>query len=87
MVYVPKNLSLRDQSIAGVKEWIYKDTGTSHESNYGDAGFFSDAKDRGMDTGDMVSIYQTAAKIWTRGAMSVVQDTGSTSGTWLGDTG
>ena len=87
MVYVPKNLSLAHQHIAGQKSWVYKDTGTSHESNYGDVGFFSDAKDRGMDTGDRVDIFETAGKTWVLGAMTTVQDTGNSSGTFLVDTG
>ena len=87
MVYVPKNLSLVNQGMVGPKRWVYVDTGTTHETNYGDVGFFSDAKDRGMDTGDRVEIFERAGKTWVLGAMTTVQDTGATSGTFLGDTG
>jgi hypothetical protein len=87
MGYDPKNLTLMSQSVAGVKDWAYKDTGGEVSATYVGAGYFTDAKNRGVDTGDTITIYNQAASKVRRGAFSVVQDTGSSSGTVVLDTG
>lgn len=76
-------LTLISQPIAGKKRWAYTDTGA-----IGDivevAGFFANAKDMGMDTGDFVEIHATdggLTKVVRGAAMQSVQDTGTTQGT------
>ena len=87
MAYAPKNFNLLSQSIVSGKTWVYVDTGTDNSADYGNVGYFVDAKDKGCDTGDRVEIYETASKVWQSGFMTTVQDTGKTQGTWVNDTG
>lgn len=87
MPYTSKNLNLTTQGIVGPKSWVYLDTGDDESANYAVAGFFSDAKDKGVSVGDQVSIYEAASAVWQSGHMSAVQDTGGTTGTWTNDTG
>jgi len=87
MAYVGKNFNLLSQAIVSGKTWVYVDTGTDDSANYANDGYFEDAKDRGVDTGDRVEIYETASKVWQSGFMTTVQDTGNTQGTWVNDTG
>lgn len=81
--YSKQRLTLVHQPIAGPKTWSYWDTGAIGDISEV-AGFFANAKDMGMDTGDFVFIRANdgAATDVVRGAaMSVVQDTGATQGT------
>jgi hypothetical protein len=87
MAYDSKNLDLVAQGIAQRQEWRYLDTGGETAAGYMAAGFFTDVKDKGVDTGDVCVIYNKAGgKVYT-GYFVTVQDTGATSGTWKRDTG
>lgn len=87
MAYATKNFNLLSQAITVAKTWVYVDTGTDDSASYANVGYFADAKDKGVDTGDRVEIYETASKVWQSGFMTTVQDTGSSQGTWVNDTG
>ena len=89
MGYDKGNLTLMSQSVAGVKDWAYKDTGGEVSATYAGAGYFSDAKERGVDTGDTITVYNLAANKVRHGAFSVVDgtDTGDSQGTVVFDTG
>ena len=47
----------------------------------------TDAKDKGMDTGDTCVIWNQAGGEHYTGFMRIVQDTGTSQGTWKRDTG
>lgn len=92
--FVKNNLALVSQGITGHKIWSYTDTGS-----IGDvadvAGYFSNASECGVDTGDLIYIRAnngfTNRLVWGA-AFSIVQDTGATQGTVgpqtvIGDTG
>lgn len=87
MGYDAGRLSLRSQAIAGPKEWVYFDSGGETAATYEGTGYFTDAKDRGVDTGDLIQVYNKASNIVYRGRFTVVQDTGETQGTVNLDTG
>ena len=87
MAYDAGKLELNVQTIAGTKSWLYEDTGGEAITVYQGAGYFADAKDRGVDTGDPITIVNRSAKITWRGQFITVQDTGETQGTVRLDTG
>ena len=87
MGYDAKNLTLCGQAMAGPKKWVYYDTGGEAVSVYEGAGYFTDAKDRGVDTGDRIEVWNKASDIIYCGRFTAVQDTGATSGTVTLDTG
>jgi hypothetical protein len=88
MGYDKKSFSLISQGIAKHQVWQYVDTGGEADASvYAANGYFTDAKDRGVDTGDRVIVYDAVGKEWHNGFMTTVQDTGATSGTWVKDTG
>lgn len=92
--YSKDRLKLTSQAIVGGKIWHYHDTGA-----IGDvadvAGFFANAGDMGVDSGDLIFI--SANNGYTNrmvfgGAFGPVQDTGASQGTigpsvTVGDTG
>jgi hypothetical protein len=81
--YNKNRLSLVSQAIAGPKGWVYTDTGAIADI-VEVAGFFANAKDMGMDTGDFVEIRANdgfLTKVVRGAAMLTVQDTGATQGT------
>jgi hypothetical protein len=92
--FVKNNLALVSQGITGHKSWNYYDTGS-----IGDvadvAGYFANAGECGVDTGDFITIRAhngyTNHLVWGA-AFASVQDTGASQGTVgpatvLGDTG
>lgn len=81
MGYDPSKLTLLSQSIAGKKQYVYDDTGGETTATYQGTGWFTDAKDRGADTGDLVKIYDKANAESYDGVFITVQDTGDTQGT------
>ena len=87
MGYDSSKLTLTGQPIAGFKEWIYYDTGGETVAVYTGAGWFTDAKDRGVDTGDSIDLINAASGIRYQGRFSAVQDTGASQGTVTLDTG
>lgn len=88
MGYDAGKLTLARQSIAGVREFSYTDTGGETAGTYQGAGYFANAKKVGAKVGDSIVIHNTSAtpEVW-RGVFTVVQDTGATSGTVRLDTG
>jgi hypothetical protein len=87
MGYDAGRLTLRSQAMAGPKEWTYYDTGGEAVSVYEGAGYFTDAKQRGVDTGDRIEVWNNSSKVVYSGRFTTVQDTGSTTGTVTLDTG
>ena len=93
--YSKDRMRLIAQGITGGKVWFYDDTGAM--STVGDVvGFFADAGDMGVDTGDFIFLQATggANNKSIRGAAfaSGIQDTGASQGgtgpvTLIGDTG
>ena len=88
--YSKDKLKLISQGITGGKIWNYTDTGTVLDS----AGFFANAGDMGVDSGDLVIAGGLAGttRILKSAAFAPVQDTGATQGTTgpgtlIGDTG
>jgi len=96
-VYSKDRLRLVSQGIVGGKVWYYDDTGLN--TAVGDvAGFFSNAGDMGVDTGDLLIIQARGGGAGTANAQihtaafTATQDTGATQGatgpvTLIGDTG
>lgn len=87
MGYDPSKLTLASQSIAGIRHWQYVDTGGEAVSVYEGAGYFTDAKSRGVDTGDSIQVYNKSSNIVYNGRFTAMQDTGSSTGTVTLDTG
>jgi hypothetical protein len=87
MGYDPSKLTLTGQAIAGPKCWNYYDTGGESVVTYEGAGYFTDAKQRGVDTGDEIKVWNKASNIVYSGRFTAVQDTGATTGTVTLDTG
>ena len=87
MTYDSKKLTLLSQAVAGFKEWVYYDTGGESVATYTGSGWFADAKDHGVDTGDSIDLIDATNGIRYQGRFSVVQDTGETQGTVALDTG
>ena len=92
--YSKDRLKLVSQGITGGKVWHYSDTGAI--ADVADvAGFFTNASDMGVDTGDLLLISANdgqLTKVVRGAAFFSVQDTGATQGgvgpsTLLGDTG
>jgi hypothetical protein len=88
--YDKNKLKLVSQGIVGGKIWSYTDTGTVLDV----AGFFANASDMGVDSGDLILAGGLAGttRIIRSAAFAPVQDTGSTQGTTgpgslIGDTG
>ena len=87
MGYIAGKLSLCGQPIAGPKFWVYDDTGGESVATYEGAGYFTDAKQRGVVSGDSIEIRNRASSIVYKGRFTAVQDTGTTTGTVTLDTG
>ena len=87
MGYDAGKLSLIAQGIFGSSLWMYTDTGGEAVSVYEGAGYFTDAKQRGVDTGDFVFVKNDASDVVYHGRFTTVQDTGATTGTVTLDTG
>jgi hypothetical protein len=85
MSYKTNSLNLITQSIAGPRGWEYADTG-SLISDAVVAGFFADAKVKGVKVDDVLRFVDKTTNIAVTGLFSVVQDTGGTSGTFVQDT-
>lgn len=92
--YSKDRLKLVSQGITGGKIWHYTDTGAI--ADVADVeGFFTNASDMGVDTGDLLLISATdgvLTKVVRGAAFFKMQDTGATQGgvgpsTLLGDTG
>ena len=87
--YSKDKLKLMSQGMTGFKIWSYHDTGTVLDV----AGFFANAGDMGVDSGDLIlSSGGGITKIVRSAAFAPVQDTGATQGTTgpattIGDTG
>jgi hypothetical protein len=92
--FVKNNMKLISQGVTGFKIWHYSDTGVITDI-VDTAGYFTLAKQMGVDTGDLVMISAsdgTATKSIRSAGFSIVQDTGETTGTvgpatMIGDTG
>ena len=80
--YSKDRMRLVSQGITGGKIWYYDDTGTV--ATVTDvAGFFQDAGDMGVDSGDLMFVQATdiARNLQVHGtAFNSVQDTGATQG-------
>lgn len=87
MGYDAGKLLLRDQPMAGPKSWIYDDSGGEAVATYEGSGFFTDAKDLGVDTGDELTIVNRSSSTVYHGRFTTVQDTGDSQGTATLDTG
>lgn len=88
MGYDSKSLNLSSQPPgAGPRQWDYGDTGGETAGNYAGAGFFADAKDKGVKVGDRVTVRDLSGAIQYAARFSAVQDTGGTTGTIVLDTG
>jgi hypothetical protein len=87
MGYDSSKFNLNSQGIAQNQRWVYEDTGGESVAGYSAAGFFADAKAKGVDTGDVVEIRDVAGAKLYQGYMHTVQDTGATTGSWKRDTG
>jgi hypothetical protein len=87
MGYDNGKLYLVQQAIAGPKQWLYHDTGGESVVTYEGAGYFANAKDMGVDTGDYIHIRDDANDYVYSGRFTTVQDTGDTQGTVTLDTG
>jgi hypothetical protein len=87
VAYDAGRLTLTTQVIAGPKSWTYYDTGGEAVSVYEGAGYFTDAKHRGVDTGDFIRVINKASNIIYNGRFTTLQDTGATTGTVTLDTG
>jgi hypothetical protein len=87
MGYDAAKLTLLGQAIAGRKCWIYEDTGGEAVSAYQANGYFTDAKQRGVDTGDPITVIDVANSETWQGRFITLQDTGATTGTVRFDTG
>ena len=84
MAYKTAKLNLVGQAVAGRREWLYSDTGSTVANAVG-AGFFADAKDKGVKTDDRLTVIDELTNITVTGLMAV-QDTGATTGTFVQDT-
>lgn len=88
--YSKDKLRLISQGVTGGKVWSYTDTGTVADT----AGFFANAGDMGVDSGDLIlvgGLAGTSRRVYGA-AFAPVQDTGATQGTTgpatlIGDTG
>jgi hypothetical protein len=83
MSYHSQKFSLITQSIAGPRTWQYAGTLVA---NMLASGFFADAKDKGVKVDDILIATDTLTNVTRRGIFSVVQDTGTTQGTYVQDT-
>lgn len=86
MGYDSSRFNLVAQGIASAQTWHYDDTGGESGATYQGAGWFSDAKNKGVDTGDLVTVKNLAANQVYWGSFTTVQDTGATQGTVTFDT-
>jgi len=87
MGYDNKKLSCIRQAVAGPSKWLYVDTGGESAATYQGAGYFADAKNYGVDTGDIIDISNISSNQHYSGSFTVLQDTGGTNGTVVLDTG
>lgn len=81
--YSKDRLSLSHQPIAGPKSWIYTDTGVVTDIT-DVVGFFANAGDMGMDSGDFVEVRASngaTTRVVYGAAVNNVLDTGTTQGT------
>lgn len=81
MAYDSRGLQLVGQPIAGVKSWVYEDTGGETLGVYEGTGYIADAKNYGVTVGDPIMVINRSADLVYRGQFTVVQDTGGTTGT------
>ena len=86
MGYDSSKLNLNAQGIKGARIWDYEDTGGETGAVFQGAGWFTDAKDKGADTGDRVVVRDIANNQIYQGYFSAIQDTGATQGTVTFDT-
>jgi len=75
MAYTGSNLSIKAQTIAGYKEFVYATTDAIATVNT--TGYFSDGYARGMRVGDVVTVIDTATPTTT---LCVVSDVNATTG-------
>jgi hypothetical protein len=87
MGYDSKKLSCVWQAVAGPSKWLYVDTGGETAAAYQANGYFTDAKQYGVDTGDIIDVLNLSSKTHYTGSFTVLQDTGATTGTVVLDTG
>ena len=81
--YSKDRLKLIAQGITGSKIWAYEDTGILADIEES-AGFFTNAGDMGIDTGDFLFLKAKDGilnKTVRGAAIGIVQDTGATQGT------
>lgn len=87
MSYQSDKLSLRSQAIAGKREWVYEDTGSTL-ATIGADNFFSNGKSKGMKVNDTVFASIVGTADVNRYAVKDVQgDTGTADAASIGDTG
>lgn len=87
MTYQTGKLNLITQPPGvGPRYWDYEDTGSGVASMTG-AGFFTDAYQKGARVGDRILLRDLTNTIQYEARFSVAQDTGSTQGTVVLDTG
>lgn len=86
MTYDSFRFNLNAQGIKGSRQWEYTDTGGETGAVFQGAGWFADAKDKGVDTGDRVVVHDTTNNQVYHGTFTTVQDTGATQGTATFDT-
>lgn len=84
MAYKTASFNLLSQPIAGPREWIYADTGST-VANAVAAGFFTDAGNKGAKTDDRLTFVDKTTNIAVTGLLTVT-DTGATQGTFVQDT-
>lgn len=81
--FVKNNLRLISQGITGGKLWDYTDTGAIADVQDVN-GYFSQAGDMGVDSGDMIFIHANNGytnRLIYGASFAPVQDTGATQGT------
>jgi hypothetical protein len=79
MSYKTERLNLTAQPIAGTREFIYTDTGSTVASIQA-AGFFSDGKAKGMRVGDVVE-FRIMVSPWEGGDFNVIEIQATDTGT------
>jgi hypothetical protein len=88
MGYDSSRLNLVSQGIAQARQWDYEDTGGETVAVFTGASWFSDAKDKGVDTGDFINIRDRTNTIQYEAYFAIIYDTGTTKGgTVVLDTG
>jgi hypothetical protein len=85
--YDRNQLRLMSQSVTGVRDWSYVDTGGEVSATYAGAGYFADAYLRGVVVGDKITVHNITATKVRHGSFITVDDTGDSQGTVVFDTG